>query len=119
MSRKKNFNVQLFLIEAIILMAVFAVSSTFIISIFIKGNDMRLKADRLNEAVIYAQNVAEAMRQHEEIELLSSDALVATVNSTIKNTEVGHINYYQIEIRDRYTNDVIYEIETGIYDDKN
>lgn len=118
MRKIEQSKVNLFMIEAAILLLIFSITSSSIVSIFIKANDMRVKANKLNEAVIYAQNIIEGLGSDVDQSYLNATSLEAEIDKVSKKIGIGTMDYYTIKIMDRYTKEIIYEIETGIYSGK-
>lgn len=64
----KKSKINLFLLEAVITLALFCLLSTVIIQIFIKANDLRVQSNDLTCATVYAQNIAETFKSSDIIE---------------------------------------------------
>ncbi|MGL4345643.1 MAG: type IV pilus modification PilV family protein [Cellulosilyticaceae bacterium] len=119
MRQRSYSNGRLVLIEAGIMILVFAIASTTILSIFIRTEYMRNQTRQLNEAVIYGQNVIEALKNNKEIDSFSSNVLICEVEKKVEQTVTGYMMYYDVKIKNRHTDEVVYQIETGTYQYEN
>lgn len=97
------------LMELLIMVLVFSLAAAVCLRLFVAAGEISEEITRQDEAVVMAQNAAEALKAGKEPEILSQEGLKLAIREV--NPEVPGMKQAQISVF--YENEVIFSMETG------
>ena len=110
---KRNHYGNVLLVELLIVVLFFMLSSTVLLQLFASARNQGAKAETLTEATVLAQNIADTLYASDETEttlagmgfssdgnrwVLPGEKLTAAVDYTRERTEAGILNRYSVSI---------------------
>lgn len=130
MSKNRTSRANVFLIELVVAIAVFALASSILLQVFVQADALSREAARLSGAILAAENAAEQLRAQpaeEEADFSfwydldwqpsgeEEGAYRVLCRPVKRETLAGALMEYSVTVLERDGGEVIYSLSTSVY----